>query len=239
MRLVPTSWQWRGGLAAAAALGVWLGHGWLLGGLAAPLASSQSADGAAALALWGGERGADGVHAFDAAAAFYRQDPSRHILLIGRRGGRLVELGILAQFATLARRELTSRGVPEAAIEGLPATAADQWDEAQLLAGWLQAHPAATVAVYCNPLGSRQVRFILDRVAAPADAARARVVVPPEADRDVRNWWKTRAGIKNFGLSWLELAFTWCRGRQRPVVQPQSVAAYEEMLRKTFEPPTK
>lgn len=141
MRLVPASWRWRVGLAAAAALGVWLGHGWLLGGLAAPLMSTQSADGVAALALWGGERGAEGVHAFDAAAAFYRQDPSRHILLIGRRGGRLVELGILAPFATLARRELTSRGVPEAAIEGLPATAADQWDEAQLLAAWLQATP--------------------------------------------------------------------------------------------------
>ena len=164
MRLVPASWRWRVGLAAAAALGVWLGHGWLLGGLASPLMSTQSADGVAALALWGGERGAEGVHAFDAAAAFYRQDPSRHILLIGRRGGRLVELGILAPFATLARRELTSRGVPEAAIEGLPATAADQWDEAQLLAAWLSAprrhggrllQPAGQPpgAFHCRPRG--------------------------------------------------------------------------------------
>jgi hypothetical protein len=192
-----------------------------------------------ALALWGDERGVDGGHGFDAAAAFYRQDPSRHILLIGRRGGRLVELGILSPFATLGRRELASRGVPEAAIESLPATAADQWDEAQLLANWLRAHPAATVAVYCDTLRSRQVRCILDRVAAPADAVRARVVLPPESDHHAAHWWKTRSGIRNFMISWLEMAYTWCRGRPHPASPPQNVAADEETLRKTFEPARK
>jgi hypothetical protein len=226
-------------LAAAAVIIAWLGHGWLLRGLAAPLVSRQSPDGVAVLALWGDERGAEGRHAFDAAAAFYRQDPSRHILLIGLRGGRLVELGILSPFAILGRRELAARGVPQSAVEVVSATAADQWDQAQLLTQWLRAHPAATAAVYCNPLGSRQVRCILDRVAAPADAARVRVVLPADPDYDAASWWESRAGVRNFMLAWLEMAFTWCRSRPGPVPPPQNVAAYEETLRKAFEPSRK
>ena len=116
------------------------------------------------LALWGDERGVDGRDGFDAAAAFCRQDPSRHVLLIGRRGGRLVELGILSPFATLARRELAARGVAAAAIEALPDTAADQWDEAQRLAQWLRRtgrrRPPSTATrcgaarcVHCRPRG--------------------------------------------------------------------------------------
>ncbi len=239
MRFLPATWRWRVGLLAAAGVAVWLGHGWVLRGLAAPLVSQQPADGATLLVLWGDERGADGGHGFDAAATFYRQDPSRHVLLIGRRPSRLVELGILSPFATLGRRELAARGVPETAVAATEATAADQWDEAQLLAAWLQAHPTATVALWCKPLGSGRVRRILDDVTAPADAVRARVVVPRGTDRDATNWWQTRSGVKDFMLSWLELAFTWCQGRHRLVGQPQSVAAYEKTLREAYRPRSK
>jgi hypothetical protein len=239
MKILPASWRWRLALAAAAALGLWLGHGPLLRALAAPLVSEQSSKGAAAMALRGDERGGCGAHAFDMAAAFYRHDPARHIILIGRRPGRLVELGILTSFATLGPRELARRGVPEAAVEVVHATAADQWEEAEILAAWLQAHPTATVTVYCNPLGSRRLRDMLDRTAAPADAVRARILIPHDAGHDAMNWWQSRAGIKDFMLSWLQMAFARSQERHPPLPPQQSVAAYQKMLSEAFSPQSK
>ena len=217
----------------------WLGHGLLLRGVAAPLVSEQPADGVATMVLRGDERGESGFRGFDAAEAFYHQAPERHILLIERRPGRLVELGILSSFATLGRRELSLRGVPDAAIEVIPAFAADPWEEGELLAAWLREHPSVTVAVYCNALGSRHLRYILDRVASPAEAAAARIVVASDSYHDATNWWKTRSGVKEFMLSWLEMAYTWRQGRRRPVQQQQSVEAYRKTLGETFEPRAK
>ncbi len=239
MKILPASWRWRLGLAAAVALGLWLGHGPLLRALAAPLVSEQASDGAAAMVLRGDERGGCGAHAFDMAAAFYRQAPARHILLIGRRPGRLVELGILASFATLGQGELARRGVPDAAIEVVHAAAADQWEEAGLLAAWLQAHPKATVAVYSNPLGSGRLRYMLDRTAPLADAIRARIIIPHEASHDAANWWQSRAGVKDFMLSWLQMAFARSEGPHQPLPPQQSVADYEEMLGAAFSPHSK
>jgi hypothetical protein len=236
MKLLPASWRWRVGLLAAAIVAAWLGRGLALRGLAAPLVSRQSADGATVLVLWGDERGADGGHGFDGAAAFYRQDPSRSIFLIGRRGTRLVELGILSPFATLGQRELAARGVPPSAVETVAATAADQWDQARLLNVWLEAHPGTTVALWCKPLGSGQVRWIIDHAAAPAEAARVRVVVSQSSNPDAPEWWQSRSGVKDFMLSWLELVFTRSCGPRRVVCQPQSVAAYEEALREAYRP---
>jgi hypothetical protein len=224
------------GLLTAVVLAVWLGHGLLLRGMAAPLVSEQTADGAAVMVLRGDERGVTGFRGFDAAEAFYHQAPGRRVLLIGRCPGRLVELGILSSFATLGRRELSLRGVPDAAIETIPAPAADPWEEAELLAAWLRAHPGVTAAVYCNALSSRHVRYILDRVASPAEAAAARIVVPHDSCHDATNWWKTRSGVKEFMLSWLEMAYTWRQGRRRLVPQQQSVQAYRKTLGETFEP---
>ncbi len=236
MKILPASWRWRLGLLAAVVLAVWLGHGPLLRGVAAPLVCEQTADGAATMVLRGDERGVTGFRGFDAAEAFYHQAPGRHILLIGRRPGRLVELGILSSFTTLGRRELSLRGVPDAAVEVIPAAAADPWEEAELLAAWLRGHPTVTVAVFCDPLGSRHTRYILDRVASPAEAAAARIVVSHDSCHDATNWWKTRAGVKDFMLSWLEMAYTWRQGRRRLVPQQQSVEAYRKTLGETFEP---
>ena len=163
--------------------------------------------------------------------------PARRILLIPRRPGRLVELGILSSFATLGRRELARRGVPEAAVEEVQGAAADQWEEAELLAAWLQAHPAATVAVFCSPLGSRHLRYILDRAAAPADAVRARVVVPHDADHDATNWWqipRRRQGLHAFlaGNGLCLVSGPAPAGRRSSRAPPP----IEKMLREAFPP---
>ena len=94
-------------------------------------------------------------------ARFYHAAPARHIVLLPRTPGRLVELGVLPSFATLSRQELGRRGVPAAAITVVDGQAIDAWEEARLLAAWLQARPKAAVVVANSQFDSGHFHYIL------------------------------------------------------------------------------
>jgi hypothetical protein len=209
---------------------MWFGIGPLLGALAAPLAVEQSPGDARYMVLRGDERGPSGSHALDEAANFFRAAPTHQIVLIGRRPGRVVELGILPSFVAMSRRELASRGVPGSAMVVAGDTAMDEWDEARLLAAWLHDRPGVTVAFACSQFRSGKMRYVLDRVLSREDAARVRIFSLRAPDCDARSWWRSRSGVKEFMFSWLEMAYARWEGENRPVPQRLDADAYRKKL---------
>jgi hypothetical protein len=209
---------------------VWLVHRPLLRGLARPLISDERQGECDAICLHGTEMGADGDRCYEEATARWQQLPSRSILLIEPQPRRLSELGAVPSFEAFCRSQLGKRSVAAGAVRLIPGRARDVWDEAHVLGSWLEANPGRRVSLLCNQFSSRRIRYALDHVLGPEDAARVDVV--PLTDRlvDEDNWWRSRQGVKNFMFAWLGLIYTVRYGEQRVPPTRWSVAEYEEML---------
>ena len=158
VKILPASWRWRVGLAAAAALGVWLGHGPLLRGLAAPLASDavrrrRRRPGAAGRRAGSGRRATlstrrppsiartRATHPLDRAASRPPGGTGNPRLRLRRWAGASWPAG----------------ACPRPPSRAVAAAAADQWEEAATpgcLAAGASRRDGGRV---CSPLGSRHV----------------------------------------------------------------------------------
>ena len=174
-------------------------------------------------------RGGDGC--FDVAAAAYRQQPTRRILLVEPRPGRLVMLGVLPTAVQTARRALEARGVPPEAVDVIDWSPDVPRKGTDRLQAWMHDHSEASLLVLCDRFGSRRARHFLDAGLEPASAAR--VAVRGLADRryDETNWWKSRRGAKALVLHGVALAYAWCRGEQDELPETWDPDRYERELR--------
>jgi hypothetical protein len=188
--------------------GLYLCRAPLLRALASGLVVDQACTSADRVLLLGGDR------CHDEAAALWEAGEVQGILLVGRRPGRLVRLGILSSRVDLDRRELRARGVPGRALAVLGESVRDDWDMARALRGWLAGHPdpPASVVLLCDQLGSRRVRLILDRTLGKALAGRVRVRALPGRDFDDTNWWQSKAGLAHLFDCCVGLGYTWLCG---------------------------
>jgi hypothetical protein len=193
-------------------LTIWFFHPWLLEGLAKLVIVNNPRSTAGYLALFSPEVRGDYYLNFDAAAAAYREDSHRQILLIKPQPTILEKHGILPGFVEASRRELASRGVEDSAIETIPANAANAWDAARSLGEWLQKNPGAEVVYIGERFENGLLSCIVRQVLRPELAERITYFAMPPLDFDETNWWQNRDGVKTVMFSCLSLLYIRCQG---------------------------
>jgi len=225
-RLTLAAW---GAVFVILALGVWLLHAPALKGIGCLLVIDQSEDAISQICIHGDEFGVNSRY-FDKAAALYKDDPARSILIIEPKTSRLVQSAILPAFAAVCRRELTARGVPDKAVSVLPGEAAHAWQSARLLGDWLQNHPDARVQLLCNRFSGRYYRTVLDATLEPASAARVGLSPVSNFRFDENNWWQSRYGVKGFLINFLLLSYAKLHGETVEIAPSWSADEYERQL---------
>jgi hypothetical protein len=181
---------------------------------------------------WDGRPDADWC--FDAAVQLCRRRPSCDVLLIDSPRSRVAELGILPSFGALGRRELTARGLPPSAVSIIPSDGRDGWATARTLRAWLAERPKTAIVLLCGRFGSAHLRYALDAVLDPSQAARVRIRALPDRRCDETNWWTSREGIKVFGIAWLRQLHGWSTGGDQLPPPYCSVENYESKVRKVL-----
>jgi uncharacterized SAM-binding protein YcdF (DUF218 family) len=153
---------------------------------------------------------------FNAAAAYYRERPSRRIVLVEPRPGPVVLLGVVASYEERCRAALEKRGVPREAVILIPGKAEDIWAQARSVQQWLADRPTHRIAVFSGGFSSRFHRLVFDRLLDAEDAARASVCTLSSPNCNESNWWETRSGWKTFLFAGLRLAYAWLAGEGSP-----------------------
>ena len=176
----------------------------------------------------------DGDRCCDVAVELCRRRPSCGVLLVESRRGRLVEMGILPSFETFSRRELKARGLPPKVVSVIHSDGCDDWATARALRAWLADRPNASLVLLCGSFRSAHLRYVLDAVLDPSQAARVRIRALPDRRYDETNWWTSRDGIKAFGFAWLRQLHGWCAGGDHPPPPSCSVDDYENHVRQTL-----
>lgn len=210
---------------------VWLLHAPLLRSLAGPLIVNESDGDVSHVGILQWQEIGDGENCFNAAAALYREKPSRRFLVVERRLDRLMEIGILEPFATVSYWALKSLGAPTQAMSILRSNGCDDWATARALRTWLVDHPQASIAVFCGSFRSAHLRYALDTVLDADQAARVHVRGLRDSRYNETNWWQSRDGIKEFGIGWLRRLHGWCVGGGHPAPPSVSAGEYEDQTR--------
>ncbi|MCE5266983.1 MAG: hypothetical protein LLG00_03770 [Planctomycetaceae bacterium] len=185
-------------VAAAAVL-----HPLVLGGLARVLVVNEPVGESQWICIIGRTHGPDGDRCYDAAAKLFREERGRRVLLVGCGRERLAEIGVLPSFDALGRKQLRLRGVPDGAI----ITAAGNGDRyrsvAETLGAWLGDHHGAQVVLLCAEFRSAVMRAAIDAAMEPSRARQVRVRALADRRFSSEDWWRHRAGFREFGIAWL------------------------------------
>jgi hypothetical protein len=221
------------GIAAALVVGLAL-HGPLLRSLAGPLIADDPVGDYDYVGILQWYNGPDGDRCYDAAADLCRRRPSCQLLLVQSRSNRLVELGILPSFIALTRRQFESRGLPWKSPTILRHNGNDDWATARAIRSWLADRPNVTVVLLCGGFRSAHLRYALDTVLDPTQAARVRVHPLPDRNFDDTNWWKSRNGFKGFGTEWLRQFHGWFTGAEHRPPPYRSIDEYEDSVLRNF-----
>lgn len=184
-------------------------HSLLLQGLARLLVVDSGVSQADAIALPGV---IDGESGFDFAARAYNKGKVEAVLLLDGRHERLVELGILPDFPSLADAKLSDRGVTPDACTTLRYDSDSKWEMMRRLGIWLDDHLEKDVLMVVPRFSSRQLGVIADSVLTAEQ--RQRVHLQPLLQRrfDETNWWRTRQGVLGFCNAAVSLVHTWFCG---------------------------
>jgi len=148
------------------------------------------------------------------AAELIQEDPERKIIHLGSKYSRLVEHRVLPPREDHFKQQLQKRGVSEEVIVFRGATLDNSWETVTELNRWLHEQEDARVAVLCDRFGSRCLRYQLDTILAPEDAARVYFSALPDRRYSEQDWWQTRRGLKQFVYAWLDLGATWRFGAE-------------------------
>jgi hypothetical protein len=208
-----------------------LGHAFILRLVAWPLTAKGALSWQAGFyALHGDEYGADGFEAFDSAAAWYAEAPGRKILLFLPPDSHLVEIGAVRSFERTCRSELDKRRIPMSDVLSVHVASRGAAAEARVAANWLAEHREATVMLACSAFRSNWLRQVFDNVLGPADAGRIEFVMLADPKCRPENWWKSRAGVKEFMYGWLELIYGWSGG-DKDCRHPTGAAEFQQEMR--------
>jgi len=185
---------------------------------------------------WGNNPNGD--RCYDVAADLYRQKPSCRILLVAPDPNRLEKIGAITSFASMSRRELFARRVPQEAVSVLRGQRWNDWATVQTLAAWMRDHPGHSVVLLCGQFHSAQLRRAADAVLEPGDAASVRVRALPNRDYDDTNWWTRRCGYRAFGGHWLLRIQGWLGGGAAAQMPERNADDYERSFLQAFQEKT-
>jgi uncharacterized SAM-binding protein YcdF (DUF218 family) len=110
----------------------------------------------------------------------------------------------------LTERILLHEGVALAQIITLPHDVLTTADEAEALAEFLEAHPAATVTVLTSRYHTRRAKLIFGR-AVGERASQLSFLGTPSDYFDESNWWRTEEGTRAYVLEYAKLAYNLVR----------------------------
>lgn len=221
-------------VALAVVLGIWIVHAPVLRSLARPLVADESVGDANLICLHEREFEVEGKDGFDLAAKWRREDPARSVVLIVPFPSRAVEVGAMPPFEEIAQRQLTDRGVPKGAILVASGNARNDWEKAGVLQAWLRDHPGRQLILVSSRFHSGSLRYVLDTVLDPGDAARIHLLAVADPSCGEGNWWKSRSGVKAFMFGWLDLSYAHLFGAGGDVAPTWSVAEYRTLLKEAF-----
>lgn len=176
----------------------------------------------------------DGDRCYDWAAKLYERDPSRRILLSVPPPSRLVQGGALPAFEETSLRELFARSVPLEAVTTIEGNEHDPWLEARSLDVWLRGNPNARVLLLSSRFGSRRWSHLLDTVLDTEHRDKVKIWALADRNCDETNWWHTRSGFKNVFIAYVELAYAWFQGEDRPSWEWRSPDEYERTFLETM-----
>lgn len=161
------------------------------------------------------------------AVELQRQEPARRVLLIVSRGNRLTETGVLSSIETLCRRELETRGVKPETVDAIPSDGDDDWADARSLRRWLNARPNASIVLFSDHFHSASLRNVLNATLDPTAANRVCIRLLDNRRFDAANWWRSRTGMKAFGIEWLRRLHGWFWGQDRSGPPRRNADDYE------------
>ncbi len=129
-----------------------------------------------------------------AAAVLFKAGWAKRVLVPKTGLGPGTEDGVLPPAHEVICTVLRQRGVPEDRIVVWEGTGTSTYGDVQTLADFLDAHPAARVAVLTSEYHTRRVRWTLDRVLGPR-AGQVQCVSAPTDSFFLDRWWKSPDGF--------------------------------------------
>jgi hypothetical protein len=226
--------SWRILIVMALAGGLWLVHAFILQYFGRLLVIEETSGHYQYVAVLGTHCYADGDRCFYVADMHYHQKPVRGILLVESRPDRLVEIGIVPEFAKFSRGLFQKWGTPLDAISAIRTDGCDDWATARAIQAWLIDRPDASVLLLCTGFRSAHLRHALNTVLDPAQAKRVGVRGLPNLQFDESNWWMSRTGVKAFGIEWLRLLHGWFAGGNHHPAPYHGPDAYQRNVRRTL-----
>lgn len=220
-------WKRRLIVAAVIAAVAVLFHAMLLRGLAGFLIVDEPTGESDCICSYSWGCGSDGKEFYDTAAQFQREKPTHRILCIAPAPNRLEQIGATPSSASIGRRELAARGVPQEAITIVRGQRWNDWANVRALKVWLRDNPNHRVLLFCDQFHSSRIRYVLDAVLDSAEAARVRVRAMQNEKYNDTNWWTSRCGYRAFGGSWLLLLQTWFVGDSPDRPAERNADAYQ------------
>jgi uncharacterized SAM-binding protein YcdF (DUF218 family) len=201
-------------LSAAAAV---LFHATLLRQCAAPLLVDEPAEHFQCVGIFDIGNAPDGDRCFDVAATLARQC-SGGVVVLESAPTRLIEVGAVPSFEAISRRELQKRGLAENVIHVIHRDGDDVWSMVRAIQVWLAEHPKDTMVLLGSRFRGAYLRRAIDRTIKPDQAARVRIYGLTDRRYNENDWWKSRAGLKEFGFFWLRQLHAWCvNGDHQPL----------------------
>jgi uncharacterized SAM-binding protein YcdF (DUF218 family) len=190
----------------AGLLALYLGRGWLLPAAARFLdVSEPPARVDYVMVLGGGTDSRPFV-----AAALVKAGLADRVLLAQVRRAPAVEDGVMPPEEEIVKRVLTARGVSPEVVTVLPGACDSTFDEARLLARFLDDKEAYTVTVVTHNYHSRRARWVFRRVLGDR-LDRVRFVAPATDGFDESNWWKFEAGLRVYANEYVKFLYYFLR----------------------------
>jgi uncharacterized SAM-binding protein YcdF (DUF218 family) len=134
-----------------------------------------------------------------AAAELYKRGISKRIIVATADTDR-------GRHANLNREMLIRHGVPPAAISGFSYHVLSTYGEAQAVRAWAKTSGARSVVIPIDIFSTRRVRWIFNRILAPA-GIRACVYAAAPHGYNVDDWWKHEAGRVGFRIELVKFAY--------------------------------
>lgn len=141
------------------------------------------------------------------AAALVNAGLARQVLLPEVKLPPDAQDGITLPEHVITRRVLVARGVPDEAIVVLPGECASTFDEAQVLAKFLDTEPQSSVAVVTTSYHTRRCRWIFQKKIAAEQFARIHFVAAPTDGFDETNWWHFELGCVTYLNECIKLGY--------------------------------